>query len=295
MKFEFRSNLFAEEAVLPFTVYTIGMEQQSAISRTEGFSAHQLLVTASGKGRVHLFGQNKWDIVGENTVLYIPAGFPNEYVPVIDGDWLVGYVSFHGSAVARASWGLGDSPAVFPVRSVDRLIELLGRIWEHSGAKYDTWAASELFFSLLIELRRQMPDKRSLSSAHGPAPGGSRESTVLQAAKFMQDYLHRDISIARLAEQVGYSQKQLTRLFLRTFGTTPLQYLRHVRLKAAELLLESGGTMSIAQIARHVGMEPTYFTRAFRQAHGVGPGEYRRIKDRETQEAALSGNVPTFK
>jgi len=294
VRLDFRTNLFAEEAVLPFTVYTVGMEQQPAISRTEGFSAHQLLVTASGKGRVRLFGQNKWDIVSKDTVLYIPAGYPNEYVPVIDGDWLVGYVSFRGSAVSRASWGLGDSPAAFPVRSVDRLLELLGRIWEHSGANYDTWAASELFFSLLIELRRQMPEEAS-SSAHGPAPSGSGESTVLQAAKFMQDYLHRDISIARLAEQVGYSQKQLTRLFLRTFGTTPLQYLRHVRLKAAELLLESGGTMSVAQIARHVGMEPTYFTRAFRQAHGVVPGEYRRIKELETKEAAMSGNVPTFK
>jgi AraC-like DNA-binding protein len=292
LKLEFRSNLSSEEQVLPFIVYTVGMEQQSPISRLEGFSAHQLLITASGKGRVHLLGQNKWDIVTENSVLYLPAGFPNEYVAVNEGDWLVGFVSFHGSAVARASWGLGDDPAVIPVRSVSRILELLNRIWLHSGASYETWAASELLFSLLTEIRKQSADDPNPYALLRPSSGTYRQSTVLKAAKFMQDYMHRDIRMAQLAEQVGYSQKQLTRLFLRTFQTTPLQYLRHVRLKAAQLLLEADGNMSINQIARHVGMEPTFFSRSFRQVYGVVPVEYRLLKAEEVREAARSGNAP---
>ncbi|MFB9278998.1 AraC family transcriptional regulator [Cohnella cellulosilytica] len=292
MKLTLRSNLSSEEHVVPFTVYTVGMEQQSAISRLEGFSAHQLLITASGKGRVHLLGQNKWDIIEENTVLYIPGGFPNEYVPVADGDWLVAFVSFHGSAIARASWGLGDAPSVIPVRSAARLLELVERIWNHSGADYDTWTASELLFSLLTELRKQSSGDLNPAALLRPAPETSRSSTVLKAAKFLQDYMHRDISIAHLAEQVGYSQKQLTRLFLQTFQTTPLQYLRLVRLTAGQLLLETNESLSIGQIARHVGMEPTYFTREFRRAYGVVPGEYRLIKAQEAREAARSGNAP---
>ncbi|MBD2872929.1 AraC family transcriptional regulator [Paenibacillus arenilitoris] len=292
MKLELRSNLSSGEHGVPFTVYTVGMEQQNAISRLEGFSAHQLLITASGKGRVHLMDQNKWDSIAENTVLYIPAGFPNEYVPVAEGDWLVAFVSFHGSAIARASWGLEDAPAAIPVRSVTRLLQLVERIWRHSGADYDSWAASELLFALLTELRKQSAEEPNPTALLRPVPETSRSLTVLKAAKFMQDYMHRDISIAHLAEQVGYSQKQLTRLFLRTFQTTPLQYLRHVRLTAGQLLLETNESMTISQIARHVGMDPTYFTREFRRSYGVVPGEYRLIKAREAQEAARSGNAP---
>lgn len=292
MKLALRSNFpsESEERVVPFTVYTVGMEQQSALSRLEGFSAHQLLITASGKGRMHLLGQNKWDIVHRNTVLYIPAGYPNEYVPVVEGDWLVAFVSFHGSAIARASWGLGDAPASIPVQSVARLLELVERIWRHSGADYDTWAASELLFALLTELRKQSAGDLDPNALLLPAPETSRSSIVLKAAKFMQDYMHREISIAHLAEQVGYSQKQLTRLFLQTFHKTPLQYLRHVRLTAGQLLLETNENLSIGQIARHVGMEPTYFTREFRRAYGTVPGEYRLIKAREARDAARSGN-----
>jgi len=142
MKLGLRSNFSPEEHPVPFTVYTVGMEQQGVLSRLEGFSAHQLLITVSGRGRAHLLGQNKWDILEENTVLYVPAGFPNEYMPVVEGDWLLAFVSFHGSEAALASWGLGDSSYVISVRSADRLLKLLKSIWHHSGPDYDAWTAS---------------------------------------------------------------------------------------------------------------------------------------------------------
>jgi len=286
MKLGLRSNFSPEEHPVPFTVYTVGMEQQGVLSRMEGFSAHQLLITVSGRGRAHLLGQNKWDILEENTVLYVPAGFPNEYMPVVEGDWLLAFVSFHGSEVALASWGFGDASSVLSVRSADRLLKLLKSIWLHSGSDYDAWAASEQLFALLTELRKQSCEDRSPPELLRPLPEASRSPTALKAAKFLQDYMHRDISISHLAEQVGYSQKQLTRLFLQTFQTTPLQYLRRVRLKAGQLLLETGESMSISQIALRVGMEPTYFTREFRRVYGVVPGKYRLQYGREAAAQA---------
>ena len=282
---ELRTNLLSEEYSLPFTVYTAGMEQQPPISRMEGFSAHQLLITASGSGKVRLPGHHNWDILSQNTVLYIPAGFPNKYFPVVDGDWLVGFVSFNGSFGARASWGLGDAPAIIPVRSNARLLELLEGIWRHSGAAYDIWANSELLSALLTELRKQSCSEPDSLTYRQMTPDMYRETIVLKASKFIQDYMHRNISIAQLAEQVGYSQKQLTRLFLQTFQMTPLQYLRYSRLKAAQHLLEINGDMSVSQIARHVGMEAAYFTRMFRLAYGAVPSEYRKAKTAELTQA----------
>jgi AraC-like DNA-binding protein len=286
LKLELRTNLSSEERILPFTVYTVGMEQQPPISRLEGFSAHQLLITASGSGRVHLLGQNKWDIMTKNSVLYIPAGFPNEYAPINDGNWLVGFVSFHGSSAARASWELGDAPIMIPVRTITRLLELLERIWQLSGLDYDPWTTSELLFSMLTEWRKQSSGVMNPLPSLRMTPVSFRESTVLEAAKFLQDYMHREIKISQLAKQVGYSQKQLTRLFLHTFHMTPLQYLRHIRLKAAQNLLETNADLSVGQIARQVGMEPTYFTRAFRQTFGIVPSEYRSVKASESADTA---------
>ncbi|MFC5401402.1 helix-turn-helix domain-containing protein [Cohnella soli] len=279
-----RSNLSTEEIAVPFTVYTAGVGQQEEMSRLEGFSAHQLLITVSGKGRLHLFGQNNWDIITDHTVMYIPAGCPSEYAPLINGDWLVAFVSFHGSESARASWGFTDTPSVLPIRSTHRLLELLERIWHHSGPHYDAWAASELLLSFLTEFRKQSADSSDPSALLRPTPGASRSTIVLKAAKYLQDYMHLDISMAHLAEQVGYSQKQLTRLFLQTFKTTPLQYLRRVRLTAGQLILEMDESISIGQVARRVGMDPTYFTREFHRAYGLVPGEYRkRLKARDEE------------
>lgn len=106
MKLGLRSNFSPEEHPVPFTVYTVGMEQQGVLSRLEGFSAHQLLITVSGRGRAHLLGQNKWDILEENTVLYVPAGFPNEYMPVVEE---TGCSPSSPSMARRPPWLRGDS------------------------------------------------------------------------------------------------------------------------------------------------------------------------------------------
>jgi transcriptional regulator GlxA family with amidase domain len=167
---------------------------------------------------------------------------------------------------------------MFPLRTTERLLALLERIWRLSGPDHDPWTTSELLFSMLTELRKQSAGEKNPLASIRPTPESYRESTVLKAARFLQDYMHREIDISQLAEQVGYSQKQLTRLFLKTFHKTPLQYLRHVRLKAAQNMLETNADISVGQIARHVGMEPTYFTRIFRQSFGIVPSEYRSVK-----------------
>ncbi|WP_373230704.1 hypothetical protein [Cohnella sp.] len=57
------------EEGLPFAVYTVGTEMQASITRLEGFSANQLFLTFSGKGKLRLLGQDKWDIINPGTLL----------------------------------------------------------------------------------------------------------------------------------------------------------------------------------------------------------------------------------
>lgn len=275
---DLRTNLTSDKLVLPLSVYTAGLEKQVPMTRFEGFSGHQLLIPLSGAGKFRRFKQHNWDIITAGTVLFIPEGVPHEYVSASDEDWLVGFISFHGNAAAIHSWGLPDYPMLYPVERTDRLQTLLEQVWQNSGADHDPWAAAELLFSWLTELRKQTHSQWSLLANERPAHIPFRESVLLGATKFLQDYMHRNISISQLAEEVGYSQKQLTRLFLHAFQTTPLQYLRTVRLQASRTMLLEHPGLSVSQIARHVGLEPVYFTRIFRRAYGLTPGEFRKTQ-----------------
>jgi AraC-like DNA-binding protein len=270
-----RTNMLIDERLnLPLTVYTAGTEEQPPMLRMEGFSANQLLITHSGTGRFREYGQDKWDIVTPGQVLYLPAHRAHEYMPIDEfcDPWRVGFVSFRSAGPMNGLWGLDSRPMLIPVAHTGRLFDLLEQIWVGIGDGDGIWAASERLYSLLTEMRKQC----SLFEEHaGRTVTGYGDSVVLKATKFLEDHMYRDLSIAGLSEQIGYSQKQLTRLFAQAYGTTPLQYLKRLRLMTAAHLLDEQAAWPISRIARHVGMEPVYFAREFRKRYGVVPTDYR--------------------
>ncbi|MBB6732136.1 helix-turn-helix domain-containing protein [Cohnella zeiphila] len=262
---------------IPYVVYTAGTEYQQPIARVEGFSAHHLIVTISGKGRFRpIGGGEEWDLIEAGTLLFIPAGFGHEYTPYGEHPWHVAYVTFtttaaaSGTAAADTSWGFGREPSLRPLRQTDRLLRLIAGIWARMKAPVDSWATAELLYAFLVETRKQVV----VDGKSAPGRKVSGPYTVVQrAATFMQDHMERSLAVADVAERFGYSPKQLTRLFRQTYRTTPLQYWKRIRLQTAAALLDSG--MSLAQIAARIGMEPVYFSRAFRAQYACTPSEFR--------------------
>jgi hypothetical protein len=143
-----RTNLYHhEEEQLPFSVYTVGTEHQQAMTRLKGFSSKQLFVTFSGTGTFRALGQDKWDIVPPNSLLYIPADYPHEYLPQGLEPWFVGYVSFtdrHNDLLDKR--GFGNEPLQLRLKDPSRLYELISQIWNCSGPQYDIWYATEGLF-----------------------------------------------------------------------------------------------------------------------------------------------------
>ncbi|MGW3160538.1 SpoIIE family protein phosphatase [Streptomyces sp. NPDC001089] len=96
-----------------------------------------------------------------------------------------------------------------------------------------------------------------------------------------------DHSLQALADRAALSSRHLTRLFRTEVGTTAGEYVKRVRLEAAQALLE-GGDEPLGTVARRSGFgtEET-MRRAFRGRLGVSPGTYR---DRfRTTAATVSG------
>ncbi|HEY0827818.1 MAG TPA: helix-turn-helix domain-containing protein [Bacilli bacterium] len=274
---QLRTNLYPQIAEkVPFIVYTVGTEEQNSITRLKGFSAKQLFLTFSGTGYFRPLGQDKWDIITPNTLLYIPSGFPHEYLPQNQEPWCVGYVTYvEEQDNLLKGWGFGKSPVQLKLQEMDRLFRLIEQIWHHSGPQYDMWQSMELFFSFCVELRKQATPKSIPKPVIMEKALRYRDSVVDSAIRFLHDHLQRSLSMVELSSYVGYSPKQLNRLFQQSIGSTPLQYLQQIRLNTASLLLQEHPSMTIRQAAAYIGMEPDYFARLFRRRYGFVPSELR--------------------
>ena len=85
-----------------------------------------------------------------------------------------------------------------------------------------------------------------------------------------------EITLDALASIACVSKTHLTNLFKTRLGTSPYQYLQHVRVEAAKRLLGTSSLL-IYEIASQVGFsDPLYFSRAFRAATGLSPKAYRQ-------------------
>lgn len=86
-----------------------------------------------------------------------------------------------------------------------------------------------------------------------------------------------DLSVSRIAENVGVNRSQLTAQFRAYYGLSLLEFIQSKRLERACLLIESHPTRGLEQISREAGyctLSTMY--RAF-QKNGLGPpAQYRQ-------------------
>lgn len=93
---------------------------------------------------------------------------------------------------------------------------------------------------------------------------------------YVRAHYREKLSVADMARVGGISVSSQERLFRRTFGLTPLMYLRKTRLNAACKLLRETG-VGLSSIAVQCGFnDQTNMTRAFRLELKITPLRYRR-------------------
>lgn len=102
------------------------------------------------------------------------------------------------------------------------------------------------------------------------------DEVILQAQLWMQNHLNKAaISMQKLSELFGMSQRNFTRRFRLATDMTPLQYLQNQRLSKAKELLKSSN-LSISEIAYRVGyIDVSYFTKLFKNFSSTTPKQYR--------------------
>lgn len=92
---------------------------------------------------------------------------------------------------------------------------------------------------------------------------------------YINQHYTEDITIEQLLDASGMSKSTLQRDMIDCTGMAPLQYIHHLRMKRATVLLANG--QSVADVAFDVGYNTlSSFNRHFLQAFGMSPTQWRK-------------------
>jgi AraC-like DNA-binding protein len=88
------------------------------------------------------------------------------------------------------------------------------------------------------------------------------------------------ISLARISQNVGYSQKHFIGMFKRQVGITPKAYLKIIRFQKAITEIEKRSEVNWANISQDCGFyDQAHFINDFRSFSGFTPAEYLKRKN----------------
>jgi AraC family transcriptional regulator len=93
---------------------------------------------------------------------------------------------------------------------------------------------------------------------------------------FVEEHLSIDLGLVELAALSGYSPDHFARLFKKSLGVSPHQFLVSRRVERAKTMLRDA-RHSLVEVAHACGFSSqAHFSGVFKQRTGVTPGVYRR-------------------
>jgi transcriptional regulator GlxA family with amidase domain len=119
--------------------------------------------------------------------------------------------------------------------------------------------------------RSQTPKNKS------DRPSQVNEARIEMAVELMEKNLTRKISREEITKATGLSYSHFSNLFHRQTGHSPMEYLSHLRIQKAKVLLEDL-RLSIKEVSTLCGFDdPYYFSKVFTHLEGRSPTQYREI------------------
>ena len=102
-----------------------------------------------------------------------------------------------------------------------------------------------------------------------------RHSLAEKISHFLDKELHNQISVTRLADHCGTSERSLLRHFRANYGTSPLGYIQHLRVERAKALLEAT-QLSFDEVVQRCGYSDVpSFRKLFKRETSLTPADYR--------------------
>lgn len=123
-------------------------------------------------------------------------------------------------------------------------------------------------FFILVTLIARAYSSNELFVAN--AQGG-----ITQVMAYMRCHYDEDLTLEKLAAMAHTSPRHFDRCFKDAYHTSPLQFIRNLRLERACILLEQTH-LSITEISMQCGFaDVNYFSKSFKSVYEVTPSRYR--------------------
>lgn len=128
-----------------------------------------------------------------------------------------------------------------------------------------------------IEILHRLSDMQQMADQPARVSGtqieGCRKAEDIRL--YILQHLEQDLTTGELENRFCRSRRSLQRLFKSEYGVGIAEFVRHERLKQANLALQNDG-ISIAEAAFRAGYSsPANFATAFRRAFGIVPTQAR--------------------
>ena len=108
--------------------------------------------------------------------------------------------------------------------------------------------------------------------------GIGENSKISFAKNYIEQNYNKEIAIAELANEMGYSTPHLINKFKAYYGTTPKAFISQIRISKAKELLLTTDKLS-REIAYFLGFsDALYFIRFFKKYTGVTPKQFREYR-----------------
>jgi AraC family transcriptional regulator len=122
-----------------------------------------------------------------------------------------------------------------------------------------------------MSVKKTLPIDLSASIAED----GLSTAKLEQSIAYINEHLSENVTMTEIAATLGLSPAYFCRLFKRSIGITPHQYLIQQRLARSKQLL-SQKDIRIVDIANQCGFaNPSHFARCFRKSMGISPQQFR--------------------
>ena len=201
--------------------------------------------------------------VSRGKLLYLPKNV--EYQQSTENETLV---AIHFNNYSSDPSQKAEVIEIEDINYIESLINQMYDVWKSRNVGYQ-YKCTSLLYELLYYLRCR---------EHEEAIGAiSDESKIKKALDIIHSsYRTKQIEICELAKSCALSETYFRKLFKKTHGVSPIQYVIDLRVDFASHLLQSR-LYTISEVATKSGFtDPKYFSRVFKARFGLTPKEYQQ-------------------
>ena len=224
-----------------------------------------------------LDGQRQSERVGSGSSAIIPANITHKVCWDREADFTL--LSLDPSSLAQIADESVDADRTELIPHFTKLDPFIHQVGQSLKAELELKEmgsrlfADSLATALSIHLLRNYATRQQLVCSH---TDGLPQYRLQIAISYINDHLDQDLSLERIAAEVGMSQYYFCRSFKQSIGLSPYQYVIQQRVNRAKQLLKQTQT-SLSDIALRCGFASQgHLNLHFKRQVGATPKEFRK-------------------